>query len=63
MTSHYDTPEAFDKTSRFVTVSQTIRLSKLSTVKSKSQASATIAQHMPKQVKKNYTHRKLNMHN
>jgi len=55
MTSHYDTPEAFDKTTWFVTVSQTIRLIKLSTVKSKSQASATIAQHMPKQVQKLHT--------
>jgi len=55
MTSHYDTPEAFDKTTRFVPVSQTMRLIRLSTVKAKSQGSATIAQHMPKQVQELYT--------
>jgi len=59
----YDTSGATKKNLLvFVTVSQTMRLIRLSTVKAKSQASATIAQHMPKQAKKNYTQQTLNIH-
>ena len=54
---HYDTPGTLTKTSWFVTVCQTIRLS---TFKSNSQATTNCSAY-DKQVK-NYTHRKSNTH-
>ena len=49
---HYDTPGTFDKTSWFVAVSQTIRLS---TFKSNRQATTNCSALWPKQVKKLHT--------
>ena len=55
-------PGILTKTSWFVTVSQTIRLIRPSTVKSKSQVGATNCSAYAKTSEKNYTYRKLNTH-
>jgi len=57
-TSRYDTPGTFDK-NHLVCHHRLIRLS---TVNLKVKSVLQIAQHMAKQMKKNYTHRKLNTH-
>jgi len=55
---HYDTPGTFDKNLLVCHC----RLIRLSTVNLKVKPVLQIAQHMAKQMKKNYTHRKLNTH-